>query len=274
MQPPRLDAGRIGRLRDVFAGGHLARSEDRDSAAKILARWPGVADLVKDANDFHRRAAEWAVKGGRWKDGGSPVEVPPAALVIFGGSDYPVGGGFHAAASRASPGARFGYAAADKRATDLNKGLLASADPEHVFAWQARTREPGALLGAPEVKAVKGPKSLQLQLCTQWWPGEFAAWAVAEYARLLSSGSTLVLSLGVLGGGPGGDEFLADFGRAGGVIYPHTPEEVAGWFGAAKMILTACGITDVRAREMKWAAEGYAAGRPVARVIKAVAVVR
>jgi hypothetical protein len=54
---PSVDAGGIGHLRDVLAGGYLA----------ILERWPRTALLVRSANEFHRRAARWAVTGG-WPD--------------------------------------------------------------------------------------------------------------------------------------------------------------------------------------------------------------
>lgn len=273
MPPPRLDAARIAAVRDALAGGHLALGPERDLAAVILARHPGTAELVQRANAFHIRAANWAVTGGSWEDGGVRVEVPPAAGVIFGAAGYPIPGGFHSGAARISPGARFAYAAEAGRPADLNRALLACADPGRVFAFEGSTRKPGALLSAPEARAVGEPVQLQLQLCVQWWPGDFAAWAVGEYARLLPSGSTLVMSLGILGGGPRAEEFLSLIGQAGGTIYPHTADEAEGWVKGAGLILTPWGITDVRAREKAWPEARYAALRPVARVIEAVALV-
>jgi hypothetical protein len=66
---------------------------------------------------------------------------------------------------------------------------------------------------------------------------------------------------------------MADSSRAGGRIHPHTEEEAAGWVKAAGLKLTPDGITDVRGRELGWAAAEFAAQRPVARVIEAVALV-
>jgi hypothetical protein len=54
-----------------------------------------------------------------------------------------------------------------------------------VSAYHTLARDPAGLLGAPEAQAVtkRGPVMLQLQLCAQWWPGKFAAWAVIEIAE-------------------------------------------------------------------------------------------
>jgi hypothetical protein len=220
-----VDAGGISRLRDVLAGGYLALEPDRQLAASLLERWPATVSLVKVANEFHRRAARWAVNGGT---PGFPV--PPASGVIFAASGYPLAGGFHAAAAADRPDALFAYAEADLKAVVFARGLLATRDPLHVSANQALARDPAGLLGPPEAQAVteRGPVMLQLQLCAQWWPGDFAAWAVAEYARLLPSGSSLAVSLGIPGGADGSAEFMTDIGRVGGTICPHTEAEVSG----------------------------------------------
>lgn len=264
---PVLDAGRIARVRDVLAGGYLALAADRKLAAPILRR---LADLVRDANEFHRRAATWAVTGGA-----PDFPVPPAAGVIFAAAGYPVGGGFHAEAQAARPDALFTYAEVDPTAVMLSRALLGALDPEHVSAYLAAAHDPAGLLGAPAARAVldRGPVMVQLQLCAQWWPPKFAAWAVAKYGRLLPSGSTVALSLGVAGGGSGAAGLRADIDRAGGRIYPHDENDVAAWVKAAGLELGPPGITDVRGRELGWAAAEFARQRPVARVIEAVAMV-
>ena len=267
---PVIDAGRLARLRDVLAGGHLALDADRRLAGGILKRWPWTASLVTSANEFHRRAAAWAVSGGT---PGFPV--PPAAGVIFAASGYPVGGGFHAAAALARPDALFAYLDADPAAVAYNQALLGAPDPLRVCGRRAPARDPGRLLAVPAVQAIldRGPVMVQLQLCAQWWPPEFAAQAVAGYARLLPPGSTLALSLGVPGGTSGAAELAAAVRRAGGILYSHTEDEVAGWFKAAGLVLTPAGITDVRGREMGWAAAEVSRQRPVARAAGAVALV-
>jgi hypothetical protein len=268
-----FDAGCITRLRDVLAGGHLAYEADRQLAALVLRRAPWITSLVTGANDFHRRAAEWAVRGGT---PGFPVR--PAAGVIFAASGYPLPPyGFHGAAARARPDALFAYADTEPAVAAYGKVLLASPPPlaARPSAYLASARDPAALLGAPEARAVldRGPVMVQLQLCVHWWPAEFCAWAVGEYARLLPSGSSLALSAGVAGGAPGAAEVAADLGRAGGRVYGHTEAEVAVWLKAAGLELAPPGITDVRGRELGWASREFARMRTVARVIEAVALV-
>jgi hypothetical protein len=267
---PVLDAGRIARLRDVLAGGHLALEPDRRLAADIRKRWPWAGALVAGANEFHRRAAAWVVAGGA-----PDFHVPPAAGVIFAASGYPLPGGFHRAAAVISPDALFAYANSDPAAITFSRALLAAPERGRVSVYAASARDPAALLGAAQARAIleHGPVMVQLQLCAQWWPAGFCAWAVAEYARLLPSGSSLALSLVVPGGGCGGAEFMADIGLAGGRFYPHADAEVAGWVKAAGLELTPAGIADVRSRELLWAAAEFGRQRPIARVIEAVALV-
>jgi hypothetical protein len=257
-------------VRDVLAGGHLALEADRLLAASVLERWPWTASLVTGANEFHRRAARWAVSGGT---PGFPVR--PAAGVIFAACGYPLPGGFHASAAAARPDAMFAYADVDPAAVMLNRAVLAAPDPGHVSAYAGSARDPERLLGGPEARAVleRGPVMVQLQLCAQWWPSQFCAWAVCEYARLLPPGSSLALSLGVHGGAPGAAEFTAGIERAGGRICSHTEDEVAGWVKEAGLELAPDGVTDVRGRELGWAAAEFGRQRPVARVIEAVALV-
>jgi hypothetical protein len=265
-----VDPGRIARLRDVLAGGHLALEADRLAAGKILQRWPATAELVKGANEFHRRAAAWAVSGGT-----PDSPVPRAAGVIFAACGYPLPGGFHAAARAARPDALYCYASGDPATVSFCRSLLAAPDPLRVSAYLASARDPAAVLGAPAARVVldRGPVMVQLQFCCQRWPSAFCAWAVAEYARLLPSGSSLALSLGIAGGGSGADGLAAAIGGAVGTVHVHTEDEVAGWVAASGLELTPAGVTDVRGRELGWAAAEFGRQRPVARVIEAVAMV-
>lgn len=266
---PVLDPGRISRLRDVLAGGHLALEADRVAAGKILQRWPATAELVKGANEFHRRAAAWAVSGGT-----PDSPVPRAAGVIFAACGYPVGGGFHAAARAARPDALYCYASGDPATVSFCRSLLAAPDPLRVSAYLASARDPAAVLGAPAARVVldRGPVMVQLQFCCQRWPSAFCAWAVAEYGRRLPAGSALALSFGIPGGHPSAPELVASLSLAGASeFYSHGEAEVAGWIREAGLKLTPAGVADVRGRG--WATAELAALRPAARVIEAVALV-
>jgi hypothetical protein len=280
---PEVSTRGIARLRDVLAGGHLGLQADRDLAAQILERWPGTGALVKAGNEFHRRAAARAVAGG---EAGFPA--PPAEGVIFAASGFPLGtrtdpesfralpgGGFHPRAAGQAPSALFVYADADPLAVELSKVLLGQPEPLRVSACQVPASDPGGLLAHPTVRMLldRGPVMVQLQFCALWWPSELAAWVVTEYRRLLPAGSTVALSLIVPGGADGSGEFLAALGRAGGTPYPHTEADVAGWITAAGLDLVPPGITDVRGRELGWAAAKFGRLRAVARTVGAVAVV-
>jgi hypothetical protein len=274
---PQLDAGRIARLRDVLAGGYLAHQADCDLAGAILARWPWAGDLVTTANDSHRRTAAEAVSGGT-----PDCPVPPAAGVIFAAAGYPLrdprhGGahGFHLAARAANPDAVFVYSSCDPVADLYSRALLAEPDPGHVSVAESLACDPAGLLATAEAQAVlaRGPVQLQVQLCAHWWPGDFAAWAIAEYARLLrGTGSTVALTVGIPGGGGHAAEFAADVNRAGGTLYAHTADDIAGWVKAAGMKLTR-EIGDVRGRGQRWAATRFGQQRPAARVVEAVVLV-
>jgi hypothetical protein len=189
---PVLDAGRIARLRNVLAGGHLANEADEELARLVLRRWPRTAAQVTGANDFHRRAALRAVNEG-------------AAGVIFAAAGYPVEGGFHGPAAEQAPKALFAYAEADPTASAYNKVLLAKREPLRVSACEASASDPEELLGhfAAQVILDRGPVMVQLQLCCHWWPADFCVQVLGEYKRMLPSGSSLALTVGVVGGQSG-----------------------------------------------------------------------
>jgi hypothetical protein len=271
---PVLDAGRIARLRDVLAGGYLAHDDDERAAAALLALWPGIDLLVQAGNDFHRRAARWAVSGGT---PGFPV--PEAAGVIFGGCGYPVGGGFHQAAAAARPEAMFTYASADPAAVNYCRVLLARPEPLRVSAYQASPADPAALLGSFAARAVldRGPVMVQLQFCCQRWPGEFCAWALGEYARRLPPGSTVALTMGIPGGTASAARITQDLGAAAGSpFYPHAEADAETWAKEAGMELAPPGVTDVLppgVTDIRARGAGLSRRPPAARVIAAVALV-
>lgn len=263
---PDIDVGRIGRLRNVYAGGHLAFEADRQLAGVIAEGRPWLPRLVRGADEFHRRAARWAVTGGT-----PDFPVPPAAGVIFAAAGLPVHGGFHGPAQAARPDALFAYADPDPAALAYNLALLVTPDPGHVGTYVASARDPLAVLGnghAAEILA-RGPVQLQLQLCAHWWKNEFAAWTLARFAELLRAeapGSTIALSVGVRGDGEGGEEFAADLARAGGEVRAHSALQVARWIRAARMRLAPPGIRDVPSGPLGSVV-------PPARVVEAVALV-
>lgn len=277
MEPPpapRLDTGRTARLRDVLAGGYLAYQADRDRGA-ALAPWH-LGRLVRDANAFHRQAAVWAVTGC-----GSPgFRVPPAAGVIFAAAGYPAPDpdrpgvlGFHTAAQEASPGALFAYVEPHLEALTYNLALLAVPDMDHVAAYAATACAPGDVLGNGNAREIlaRGAVHVQLQLRLHWWDTGFCAWALTEYGRLLTPGSTLAVTLAVPGIPGRWEEFAAAARDAGCPVQAHTPADVAAWIEKAGLRVSPCGVTDVRAGTRSWADVELGRHRAL-RIVKAVAV--
>jgi len=262
---PYLDAGRIARVRDVLAGGHLGLEADRQAAGGIRDACPQAPALVTAAGEYHRVAAWRAVTAGI-----PEFPAPPAAGVIFAGCGYPDHGGFHARALQASPAALFAYAPSDPWALALNLELLAHPDPGHVSAYLADAHDPAAVLGNPHAQEIlsRGPVMLQLQLRAHWWPADLAAWVTAEYARRLPPGSTLVMTLAVAGD-PEAAEAVAR--AAGSPFYLHPEHEVARWAQDAGLLLSPVGVRDVRGRAQRWAAAEFARQQAACRVAGLVA---
>jgi hypothetical protein len=265
---PAVDPARTSLLRDVLAGGHIAQAErDRGLAKAILRLVPVSGDQMAAANDFHRRAARWAVAGGTPDN---PCQ--PAGGVIFASSGYPLPGGFHAEAASVAPRALFAYVEADPAAVAYNRALLAKREPLRVSAYQAAAYEPGRVLGAPAAQVIldRGPVMVQLQMCCHWWSSELCTWVLGEYKGRLPSGSSVALSVGVAGNAAGYAELAAEVTRIGVAPQGHRVEDVAGWFAAAGLPLIT-EITDVRGRG--WAAAEIGQQEVVTRVVQAVALV-
>lgn len=274
--PPRpdLDPAPIARLRDALLGGTRATARERKLAARLAARWPALPGLIWGTVAFHARAACWAVEEGAATVvfGAAGYPVPDAGLADARAAGYPVPGQLplHARAATAAPRARMVYADADEVATAVNGVLLADPDPARVTAVQASVRDPEKLLDAARVPPGGPPACVQLQCVLHWLPCEFAAWLVAEYARLLPSGSSIAMTM-VIPGANGGDGLAAAARGSGGRLRPYSPADLEGWVEGAGMGLTRWGVTDVRAGEMRWPEEEFAR-HPGPRAVEAVAV--
>lgn len=258
-RPP--DPTAAARLYDAFRGGYHALRAERELAKEAARRFPGSLERIRAADAFHRRAAVWAVT-----EGG-------AAGVIFGAHGFPVPGAVmpHEDAAEANLAARFAYADASAVITVLTARAIAG-DPR-AAAYTASLRNPAALLGAPEAAVLTAPVSVQLQLAAHYWPGPDAAELIGEYARLLGSGSSLVLTLGIpVSGDPASAEFWELVSKGAGQVHAHTEGDVAAWLAGAGLVVTGRGITDVRA--LVPAGSGQVAVlRPAARIVGGAGVV-
>jgi len=252
---PGPDTAAAARLYDAFRCGFRAHTAEKILAAEITAWYPGIAEQARMIDDFHARAAAWAVTAGG------------AAGVIFGAAGFPPPGGMpHAEAARANPAAAFAYADANPAVTALLRREL--EHDKRAAAYTASIRDPAKLLGAPEAQAIGMPVSVHLCMAAHFWPGPFSARLLAQYAELLDPGSSVVLTLGVQGPDEErGRELARLLTSVTGPIYRHTVQDVADWIAGAGMVLAAPGVTDIRG------SASLVVLRPAARIVKAVTVV-
>lgn len=269
--PLIADSLTVYRVRDALTGGKRGLGRERDVAAYLEQRFPGIGRAVTAAHDFHRRAALWAVTGGEL--------APPAEAVIFAACGLPAPSGpLHADALEAAPHVRILYCDSNPKITEVNVDALVRPDPERVMAETAWRPLP-EVLGTPQARELTrlGPVSVQLMHALHWWPPPIAREAVAGYGRRLPPGSTLCMSLwtperdtdGKVT--PEGEEMMEVMTLAGGRAYTHSAQDVAEWVMAAGMRLHPMGVTD--AREFgRPAPKAPLAGLP-GRVIEAVGIV-
>lgn len=263
-EDPPFESGTIARVRDALTGGTRALARDRDLAAYLASRFPGLGEMVRVSRDFHRRAALWAVSG---------AEVL-AASVLFAAAGLPgQGRPLHADAAEAAPGTRFCYADRDAQITGFNRAVL--ADPGRVTVMTAPAVHPGELLAAPQAKELLalGPVSVHVLGAMHFWPADLARAAVAGYGKLLPHGSSLCLSWVLVDPTPQGRELADMMGLAGVTVSRHLPGDVEAWLKAGGFVLHPQKITDARAFAAPFA-EPSAGPRPPMRVMEAVAIVR
>lgn len=253
---PALDVARIARLHCAIAGGVHADSRDRELAAWLERYAPSMPAQFRAAAALHSRAAVWAVA----EDG--------AEGVLFAATGLPCGKPLHLDASRASPSARFAYAASDPEAALTARALLGGP---RVTVTGESSRDPGALMASGAVKWLGSPLSVQVPLALHFWPPDVAARVITGIGGLLPPGSSLVLSLWSPSPGTEGQRFLSLYEAAAGQrAYGHSPADVAGWLEKAGLALHPAGVTDVRAWPRAWAEAGLSRSSP-GRVIGAVA---
>lgn len=249
--PP--SALRVAKVRDAFTGGHYADREERIAAGEILARFPAIADAVRAARRCHADAALRAVT----REG--------ARGVVFGACGFPCEPCPHAAALEAVPSARFAYCSVEPRVTYYSGGELGGPN---VAACRGSLRRPAELLALPEIAAIGGPLQVQAQLSAHYWPDRQGPELMAEYARLLPPGSTILLTAGIADATDAGRAFLAMLSAASGLqAQARTAREVVSWLKDAGFRVRWADVTDVRTYGRKWAESRlphYPPGRIVA----------
>jgi hypothetical protein len=171
------------RIYDYFLGGKDNFPADRQVADQVLAIAPVAREVVEDNRAFLRRAVRVLTR-----------EAGIRQFVDLG-SGLPTQGNVHEIAQAIAPDARVVYVDNDAMVVTHSRALLAG---DNTIAVQADLREPGAILGHPEVRKLidfDRPVALLLLAILHFVPDDQNPHGiVARFRDLLPAGSYLALS--------------------------------------------------------------------------------
>jgi hypothetical protein len=173
------------RIYDYFLGGKDNFPADRDVADQVLAIAPVARDVVEDNRAFLRRVVEFL------------THEAGIRQFIDLGSGLPTQGNVHEIAQTIAPDARVVYVDNDAMVVTHSRALLAG---NNTIAIEADLREPGAILGHPEVRELLDfdqPIALLLMAILHFIPDqEDPLGIVARFRDSLPAGSYLAISHG------------------------------------------------------------------------------
>ena len=256
------DSGTAARLIDALQGGHEAFAAERELAKRMNAVDPGGAVWrLRHAAGYSSSAAVWAVQHGHTGVVFAPARLPPPPGLP------------HEAAAEASPDARFLYTSADAVVLALLRRLLDG--DKRAGVYRAEMTDPLGLLTAPETVPLGPVVQVQLRQAAHFWPADYAAELMAQYAALLNPGGSLAVTLVIPSPGETGEEYMRLLGEAGLPVQAHTFDDAVSWLSGAGLELVPEGTGDAAA---SFGLTGWApgrAGRPGAgRVIGVLGVKR
>jgi S-adenosyl methyltransferase len=183
--PPGIDPAKpsAARIYDYLLGGKDNYAVDRAAADRVLAVAPDQRRLARSNRAFAIRAVRVLAEAGlrQFIDLGTGIPTSPSV---------------HEVARQASPSARVIYVDSDPIVQAYNTALLASDD--QVAAVQADIRQPGAILGHPDVTALIDFAQPVGVLCVAVLhlvaDSEDPGGIIAQFRERMSPGSYLVLS--------------------------------------------------------------------------------
>ncbi|WP_187438322.1 SAM-dependent methyltransferase [Actinomadura decatromicini] len=208
-----LDRPGTARVHDYLLGGKDNYAADRDLAHEVLAVLPQAGDAARAAREFLARAVRvLAARGVR--------------QYLDLGCGLPTSESLHRIAARHAAGVRVVYVDDDPLVIAHARALL--IDGGNVAALRADVRDPGAILGSPEVRRLIDPAepvALVFSSVLHFLPD--AADLVAALAAPTAPGSGLVVSHATADFAPGAfAEAAWRYEDASGV--PLVPRDAAG----------------------------------------------
>lgn len=183
--PPGVDSTTPtpARLYDYYLGGTNNFAVDREIAERLRVSMPELTDAAWANRGFHQRAARWMAEQG-------------IRQFIDLGSGLPTQGNTHEAVSPVAPGARVVYVDHDPMVLAHARALLSGTNTTTVI--QADLRDPGAVLGQPELRALidcNEPTGVLMTAVLHFVADESDPWGLmARCASELAPGSYVALS--------------------------------------------------------------------------------
>lgn len=138
-EPPDLQRPSIARVYDYMLGGNHNFAVDREFAARMLERLPGVAGTFANNRAFLRRAVRYCVRSG-------------VDQFLDLGSGIPTMGSVHEVARAIDPAVRVAYVDNEPVAVAHSEQILAGLDGLSISA--ADMRDPDAVWSSPGVAGV------------------------------------------------------------------------------------------------------------------------
>jgi S-adenosyl methyltransferase len=173
------------RIYDYLLSGKDNYSADREVAEQILAIAPVARDVVRDNRAFLRRVVRFLTR-----------EAGIRQFIDLG-SGLPTQGNVHEIAQAIAPETRVVYVDNDAMVVTHSSALLSG---DNTIAIQADLRDPGAILGDPEVRKLIDfgqPVALLLVAILHFIPDEQDPFGtVARFRDGLPAGSYLAISHG------------------------------------------------------------------------------
>lgn len=195
-----------------------------------MALYPPLPALVRENRAFLLEAAGWAARQGI----GQFIDL---------GAGLPAAPSVHQAARAVLPAARVAYVDTDPVVLAHARALLATGDG--VTAVSADLRDPAAVLGHPDLRAVLDPgrpACVILGAVLHFLDADAACAVTAGYVSLLAPGSCLALSCARFEDEALAKQLAQEYTAA--TWYNHSPADIAGFFDGLE--LAGPGVTEAR----------------------------
>ncbi len=174
----------IARTYDYLLGGKDNYPVDREVGEIFIKRFPGAVQIATDNRGCLVRAVDFMA-----------TDLGVTQFIDLG-SGLPTQGNTHEAVSQVAPDARVVYVDLDPMVLAHARALLSGTDATTVI--QADLRDPAAVLGHPELRALidcSQPAGLLMTAVLHFVADESDPWGlVAQYTSELAPGSYVALS--------------------------------------------------------------------------------